>query len=168
MRQSCSFRYSILLGCFAFLTFCFSGIAIDEHRCSSVRHFYRENKGCLVMSSVDSSSFSGFVVYTVPKKKNSLKPCCSSFSQRNRLRRRQGHETWTLLVSSASVCTPKNMPVCTNCAAYVECIYTKYSENNIRLEQCVCCFYDSRLKPNGFVSRECATHSRTDTSRRML
>lgn len=29
------------------------------------------------------------------------------------------------------------MPVCTNCAAYVECVYTQYSENSIRLEQCV-------------------------------
>jgi lipid intermediate transporter len=33
------------------------------------------------------------------------------------------------------------MPVCTNCAAYVDCVYTKYSENNIRLEQCVRTFY---------------------------
>ncbi|KAG8828069.1 hypothetical protein FRC19_009925 [Serendipita sp. 401] len=29
------------------------------------------------------------------------------------------------------------MPVCTQCASYVECIYTQYSESNIRLEQCV-------------------------------
>lgn len=31
------------------------------------------------------------------------------------------------------------MPICTHCAAHVDCVYTQYSENNIRLEQCSTC-----------------------------
>lgn len=29
------------------------------------------------------------------------------------------------------------MPLCTNCGTYVDYVYTQYSVNNIRLEQCV-------------------------------
>lgn len=48
------------------------------------------------------------------------------------------------------------MPVCTNCAAYVDCVYTQYSANNIRLEQCVSSTSEPSNNDLQFVQKQCS------------